>query len=76
VGDLPAPRRGRRGPGLPLHATILRWWHQERGDAVTFGSDAHLPALVGHGFTEAAHLAEANGFRPSQNAYDLWGRTD
>jgi histidinol-phosphatase (PHP family) len=61
---------------LPLHATILTWWHQEGGDAVTFGSDAHLPAAVGHGFAEAAQMAEAHGFRPGKNPYDLWGRAD
>jgi histidinol-phosphatase (PHP family) len=61
---------------LPLHATILRWWHEEGGDAVTFGSDAHLPPLVGHGFADAAHLAEAHGFRPGRDPYDLWRRTN
>jgi histidinol-phosphatase (PHP family) len=59
---------------LPLHGTILTWWHQEGGDAVTFGSDAHIPSLVGHGFAEAAHMAEAHGFRPGKKPYDLWGR--
>lgn len=61
---------------LPLHGTILTWWHEEGGDAVTFGSDAHFPSLVGHGFTEAAHMAEAHGFRPGRNPHDLWGRVD
>ncbi|HEY0533360.1 MAG TPA: hypothetical protein VGD29_17360 [Actinoplanes sp.] len=61
---------------LPLHATVLTWWHEEGGDAITFGSDAHLPALVGHGFAEAAQMAEAHGFRPGKNPYDIWGRAD
>jgi histidinol-phosphatase (PHP family) len=61
---------------LPLHATILRWWHEEGGDAVTFGSDAHRPADLAHGFAEAAAMAEAHGFRPGPFPYDLWGRTD
>jgi histidinol-phosphatase (PHP family) len=61
---------------IPLHATILRWWHEEGGDAVTFGSDAHLPAFVGHGFAEAAQMAEAHGFRPGKNPYDVWGRAN
>ena len=61
---------------LPLHATILTWWHEEGGDAVTFGSDAHLPPFVAHGFTEAAQMAEAHGFRPGPNPHDLWGRVD
>jgi histidinol-phosphatase (PHP family) len=59
---------------IPLHETILRWWHEEGGDAITFGSDAHLPTLVGHGFREAAHLAEAHGFRPGRAPHDLWSR--
>ena len=59
---------------LPLHATILRWWHDEGGDAVSFGSDAHLPELVAHGFREAAQMAEAHGFRPGRHPGDLWGR--
>jgi histidinol-phosphatase (PHP family) len=61
---------------LPLHARILTWWHEEGGDAVTFGSDAHLPADVGHGFADAARMAEAHGFMPGENPYDLWGRVD
>ncbi len=61
---------------LPLDATILTWWHQESGDAVTFGSDAHLPAAVAHGFAEAAQMAEAHGFRPGNDPFGLWGRVD
>jgi histidinol-phosphatase (PHP family) len=61
---------------LPLHATILTWWHQEGGDAVTFGSDAHLPPNVGDGFTEAAQMAEAHGFRPGRSLHEPWGRTN
>jgi histidinol-phosphatase (PHP family) len=61
---------------LPLHGTILMWWHEEGGDAVTFGSDAHMASLVGHGFAEAAHMAEAYGFRPGRNPYDFWRRVD
>lgn len=61
---------------LPLHSTILRWWHEEGGAAVTFGSDAHLPSFVAHGFREAADMAQAHGFRPGRNPYDLWARVD
>jgi histidinol-phosphatase (PHP family) len=61
---------------LPLQSTVLTWWHEEGGDAVTFGSDAHLPSFVAHGFAEAAQMAEAHGFRSGQNPYDLWGRVD
>jgi histidinol-phosphatase (PHP family) len=61
---------------LPLNATILSWWHEEGGDAVTFGSDAHLPSLVAHGFSEAVQLAEAHGFRAGRDPYDPWVRVD
>ncbi|GAA4608617.1 histidinol-phosphatase (PHP family) [Actinoplanes octamycinicus] len=59
---------------IPLDATILRWWHEEGGQAVSFGSDAHRPDLLAHGFPEAAALAEAHGFRPGRHPYDLWPR--
>lgn len=60
---------------IPLHSAVLAWWHEEGGEAVTFGSDAHLPSAVSHGFREAAHMAEASGFRPGKNPYDIWPRT-
>lgn len=61
---------------LPLAPAVLRWWHEEGGDAVTFGSDAHHPAAVGHGLADAARMAEAHGFRPGRDPHDLWGRAD
>jgi histidinol-phosphatase (PHP family) len=61
---------------LPLHETVLAWWYDEGGDAVTFGSDAHLPAYVGDGFTDAAQMAEAYGFRPGRSPHDWWARAD
>jgi histidinol-phosphatase (PHP family) len=61
---------------LPMDATLLTWWHEEGGEAVTFGSDAHSPDLVGHGFREAAAMAEAHGFRPGKYLGDFWGRVD
>jgi histidinol-phosphatase (PHP family) len=59
---------------LPLDGLILTWWRQEGGDAVSFGSDAHLPDLVGHGFREAARMAEEHGFRPGRGLDGLWPR--
>ena len=38
--------------------------------------DAHLPPDVAHGFADAAPMAEAYGFRPGPNPYDLWGGVD
>ncbi|MEV0617447.1 PHP domain-containing protein [Nonomuraea sp. NPDC050404] len=61
---------------LPLDPAILRWWHEEGGEAVAFGSDAHAPDLVAHGFREAAAMAGACGFRPGSDPYDFWARTD
>ena len=61
---------------IPLHATVLAWWRDEGGDAVSFGSDAHLPSAVGHRFREAADMAEAHGFRPGKHPEGLWTRTD
>lgn len=61
---------------VPLHATIIRWWHDVGGDSVTFGSDAHDPAAVARGFPEAAQMAEANGFRAGLDPLGPWARFD
>src|SRR5207248_1678410 len=42
----------------------LTWWYDAGGEAVSFGSDAHQPWIVGTDFTEAVAMAEAAGFRP------------
>lgn len=60
---------------VPLQATIVRWWYDEGGQAVTFGSDAHEPAVVARGFAEAAALAEACGFRPIADLVEPWRRS-
>jgi len=60
---------------VPLQATILRWWHEEGGGAVTFGSDAHEPSRVARGFADAAAMAEAHGFRPCDSIVDPWPRS-
>ncbi|GAB6902455.1 PHP domain-containing protein [Kineosporia succinea] len=57
---------------LPLHPLILRWWAQEGGRLVTFGSDAHRPADVGHGLAEAGERARSAGFRPDRNPAAPW----
>jgi histidinol-phosphatase (PHP family) len=59
---------------VPLHSTVLTWWRDEGGDAVSFGSDAHLPSAVARGFRDAAEMAEAHGFRPGKYPTDLWAR--
>lgn len=59
---------------VPLHPLILRWWHDEGGEAISFASDAHRPELVAHGFADAVALAEATGFRAGRDPLDFWGR--
>ena len=59
---------------IPLDARIVRWWHEEGGDAVSFGSDAHLPDAVATGFAAAAAMVEAQGFRPGAAPHDFWAR--
>lgn len=55
-------------------ATLLSWWRQEGGTAVSFGSDAHLPDRVADQFGLATAVAEAAGFRPGRDRYDFWRR--
>lgn len=59
---------------VPLHSVVLRWWHEEGGDAITFGSDAHDPSRLAWGFSDAALMAEAHGFRPGLDPCEFWGR--
>lgn len=49
---------------LPLGASLLTWWREEGGPAVSFGSDAHDPFTIGHQFASAAALAQGAGFGP------------
>lgn len=53
---------------------LLRWWWQEGGDAVSFGSDAHQPHRVGDAFDLAVDVVEAAGFRPGRDRFDFWRR--
>jgi len=58
----------------PLHLEIVRWWHEEGGMAITFGSDAHEPDLLARRFRDAIDIAEACGFRPGASPCDPWAR--
>jgi histidinol-phosphatase (PHP family) len=60
---------------VPLDPLIVRWWHQEGGQTLTFGSDAHEPALLARGLRAAAAMVEALGFRPGRHPFDLWMRS-
>jgi histidinol-phosphatase (PHP family) len=53
---------------------LVRWWWQEGGDAVSFGSDAHQPAHVGNRFELAVDVVEAAGFRSGRDPFDFWRR--
>ena len=55
-------------------AQLMRWWWQEGGDAVSFGSDAHQPFRVGEHFERAVDVVEAAGFRPGRDRFDFWRR--
>jgi histidinol-phosphatase (PHP family) len=59
---------------LPLDASLLTWWREEGGQAVSFGSDAHDPLTIGHQFVTAAALAQAAGFGPGRSERGLWVR--
>jgi histidinol-phosphatase (PHP family) len=60
---------------LPLDPRVVRWWHEEGGEAITFGSDAHDPTGLARGFRDAAAMVEANGFRPGRHPFDFWARS-
>lgn len=57
-----------------VSATEMRWWYEEGGGAVSFGSDAHTPQRVGDGFQVAVDVVEAAGFRPGKDRCDFWRR--
>ena len=53
---------------------LLRWWRDEGGRAVSFGSDAHVPWRVGEHFALAVDVVEAAGFGPGGDPFDFWRR--
>jgi histidinol-phosphatase (PHP family) len=59
---------------VPLAPELIGWWAECGGERVSFGSDAHRPADVAHGFAAAADAAAAAGFRPGRDPVDLWWR--
>ena len=52
--------------------TMLRWWREEGGTAVSFGSDAHVASRVADKFREAVEVAEAAGFIRGSDPADFW----
>jgi histidinol-phosphatase (PHP family) len=55
-------------------ADQVRWFHEEGGEAVSFGSDAHQSGRVGDKFALAVDVVEAAGFRPGKDRFDFWRR--
>ncbi|HSR23056.1 MAG TPA: PHP domain-containing protein [Candidatus Eisenbacteria bacterium] len=60
--------------GLCPGPTVLRWWVEEGGRALSLGSDAHDPDGIARGFELARELAEAAGFRPNDDPGGYWLR--
>jgi histidinol-phosphatase (PHP family) len=58
-----------------VHRAIIGWWRDEGGKAITFGSDAHDPTGLAHGFSEAVAVVEEAGFRPGRHPQDFWTRS-
>lgn len=57
---------------LPLDPLILRWWQEQGGQRLTFGSDAHLPEALATGLADAAAVATSHGFAPGSSPADPW----
>ncbi len=53
---------------------VPRWWAECGGQLVTFGSDAHVPDALAHGFAEAAEVLEGLGFTPGDQPSQPWAR--
>lgn len=51
---------------------LVRWWYEEGGRAVSFGSDAHVPWAVGQRFELAVEVVTAAGFRPGRDRWDFY----
>ena len=52
----------------------VRWWREEGGEAVSFGSDTHSPDYLVAGFELAQDVAEAAGFKPTDDPLAFWTR--
>ena len=63
-----------RGDMLCPDITVVRWWRELGGQAVSYGSDAHQPDRVGAGFEVATQMVEAAGFKPARDPMALWRR--
>jgi histidinol-phosphatase (PHP family) len=55
-----------------VSVALLRWWRDEGGTAVSFGSDAHVAWRIADKFRDAVQIAEAAGFAPGRDPFDFW----
>jgi histidinol-phosphatase (PHP family) len=53
---------------------VVRWWREEGGQAVSFGSDAHAPDRIASGFEPARQMVESAGFKAAKDPTDYWRR--
>jgi histidinol-phosphatase (PHP family) len=60
--------------GLCPGPTVLRWWVEAGGRAVSLGSDAHDAERIARGFELACDVVEAAGFRPHDDPAGYWLR--
>jgi histidinol-phosphatase (PHP family) len=63
-----------RGDTLCPDLTVVRWWRELGGQAVSYGSDAHQPDRVAAGFELATQMVQAAGFKPASDPMALWRR--
>lgn len=57
-----------------LRPWIPRWWAEEGGRAISFGSDDHETSGLAAHFPEAVDLVSAYGFAPGSRPEDFWTR--
>jgi histidinol-phosphatase (PHP family) len=57
-----------------LSVEVLRWWREEGGTAVSFGSDAHMSWRVGDKFGLAEDVVAGAGFSRGRDRFDFWRR--
>lgn len=72
--DLVLEANTTRGKVPCPNLTVLRWWREAGGKAVSFGSDAHDPSKIAAGFELASEMVEAAGFKPAAEPTALWRR--
>jgi histidinol-phosphatase (PHP family) len=74
VLELNTTRGGDPARFLCPSPVVVKWWREEGGGAISFGSDAHSPELIAAGFEIAQGAASAAGFRPQEDPNGFWLR--